>query len=67
MADKVISITPQLLCGELARSLGRYLDNDPNVTPTEMLGQCEQIMKEIGAVKDSNGVWRMPDEPEDVK
>lgn len=62
MTDKVISMMPQLLCGKLARDLGRFLDGDPNATPEKMLDQCEQILGEIGAVKDADGVWRMPDE-----
>lgn len=62
MTDKVISMMPQLLCKQLARDLGKFLDGAPGASPTEMLGQCEQILTEIGAVKDANGVWRMPDE-----
>lgn len=62
MTEKVISMMPQLLCKQLARDLGRFLDNVPGASPAEMLGQCEQILTEIGAVQDANGVWRMPDE-----
>jgi hypothetical protein len=62
MTDKIISMMPQLLCKQLASDLGKFLDNQPGASPAEMLGQCEQIMQEIGAVKDENGVWRMPEE-----
>jgi len=62
MTDKVISMMPQLLCKQLASDLGKLLDNVPGASPAEMLGQCEQIMQEIGAVKDENGVWRIPGE-----
>jgi hypothetical protein len=61
MTDKVISMMPQLLCKQLARDLDRFLGNFPDASPTEMLGKCERILEEIGAMKDANGVWRMPD------
>lgn len=62
MTDKIISMMPQVLCKQLASDLGKFLDNAPGASPTEMLGQCDQIMKEIGAVKDESGVWRLPEE-----
>lgn len=62
MTDKVISIMPQLLCGKLSRDLGRFLEGDPNASPAAMLEQCNQILREIGAVQDADGVWRMPEE-----
>lgn len=62
MSDKVISMMPQLLCKQLARDLGKFLDGAPDASPEKMLDQCEKIMQEIGAVKDENGVWRLPEE-----
>lgn len=62
MTDRVISIVPQLLCRKLARDLGHFLDGEPSATPSQMLEACEEILGEIGAEKDANGVWRMPGE-----
>lgn len=59
--DKVISIRPQLLCGQLARELGRYIESDPSASPEEMLELCNQIFEEIGAVKNADGVWELPE------
>jgi hypothetical protein len=62
MTDKIISMMPQLLCKQLASDLGKFLDNEPGASPAEMLGQCDRIMNEIGAVKDENGEWSLPEE-----
>jgi hypothetical protein len=59
---KVISMMPQLLCKQLASDLGKFLGNAPSASPEELISQCDRIMQEIGAVKDENGVWRMPEE-----
>ena len=62
MANDVISIRPQLLCGKLSRELGRYIESDPSASPEEMLELCNQIFREIGAAQDADGVWSLPDE-----
>ncbi len=66
MANDVISIRPQLLCGKLSRELGRYIEGDPSASPEEMLELCNQVFREIGAVQDADGVWSLPDEPGDA-
>jgi len=60
MTNEVLSIRPQLLCGKLARELGRYIEGDPSASPEKMLELCNQIMADIGAVKDADGVWTLP-------
>lgn len=59
IANDVISIRPQLLCGTLSRELGRYIKTFPSASPAEMLEVCNQIFAEIGAVQ-IDGVWSLP-------
>lgn len=66
MTDNVISIRPNLLCGKLSRELGRYIEGDPSASPEEMLELCNQIFQEIGAVKDSDGVWSLPESEDEL-
>lgn len=63
MANDVISIRPQLLCGKLSRELGRYIKTFPSASPAEMLELCNQIFAEIGAVQ-VDGVWSLPSDGE---
>lgn len=58
----VISIEPQLLCGKLARTIGKYLEADKSVRPSDMLNICEKLLTEIGAEQGADGVWRMEGE-----
>lgn len=55
---------PQFSAGRLARSLQRFLDGDPDVTASKLLAYCDTVMIELGATKDEDGLWVLPDDPE---
>lgn len=61
MPDNVLSIRPQLLCRKLVREIDNFLEDKPGATPQEMLGMCNDILTEIGALQDANGVWSFPE------
>lgn len=44
MSDKVISMMPQLLCKQLARDLGRFLEGDPCASPEKILEQFDAAL-----------------------
>jgi len=64
--DNVIFIVPQLLCRALAQSLGRIIEGDPDASPAAALELCNELLLEVGAVKDENGVWQMPEDEDDT-